>query len=139
MAASTREPRKSRVVFSVCSRGRYTRNPSLDIYLLAVDRAVQRLFPFPPLVDVLNGRTPRHKEGEAAANDLAQLFFRQSLPSPSSPAVVALTTSTYAAMADRPSAAQCTLVRRESPLPACPQSSQMVPEPTGHSLRHYEQ
>ena len=36
MAASTREPRKSRVVFWVCSRGRYTRNPSLDIYLLAV-------------------------------------------------------------------------------------------------------
>ena len=34
--ASTRKPRKSRVVFSVCSRGRYTRNPSLDIYLLAV-------------------------------------------------------------------------------------------------------
>ena len=33
---STREPRKSRVVFSVCSRARYTRNPSLDIYLLAV-------------------------------------------------------------------------------------------------------
>ena len=33
---STREPRKSRVVFSVCSRARYTRNPSLDIYLLGV-------------------------------------------------------------------------------------------------------
>ena len=36
LAASTREPRKSRVVFSVCPRGRYTRNPSTDIYLLAV-------------------------------------------------------------------------------------------------------
>ena len=36
MAASTREPRKSRVVFSVCSRARYTRNPSLDIDLLSV-------------------------------------------------------------------------------------------------------
>ena len=33
---STRKPRESRVVFSVCSRGRYTRNPSLDIYLLSV-------------------------------------------------------------------------------------------------------
>ena len=36
LAVSTREPRKSRVVFSVCSRARYTRNPSLDIYLLSV-------------------------------------------------------------------------------------------------------
>ena len=36
LAASTREPRKSRVVFSVRSRARYTRNPSLDIYLLSV-------------------------------------------------------------------------------------------------------
>ena len=36
LEVSTRKPRKSRVVFSVCSRGRYTRNPSLDIYLLSV-------------------------------------------------------------------------------------------------------
>ena len=36
LEVSTREPRKSRVVFSVCSRGRYTRNPSLDIDLLSV-------------------------------------------------------------------------------------------------------
>ena len=37
--ASTREPRKSRVVVSVCSRARYTRNPSLDIDLLSVVNA----------------------------------------------------------------------------------------------------
>ena len=36
LEASTRKPRESRVVFSVCSRARYTRNPSLDIYLLSV-------------------------------------------------------------------------------------------------------
>ena len=36
LKVSTRKPRKSRVVFLVCSRGRYTRNPSLDIYLLSV-------------------------------------------------------------------------------------------------------
>ena len=36
LGASTREPHKSRVVFSVCSRARYTRNPSLDIDLLSV-------------------------------------------------------------------------------------------------------
>ena len=36
LEVSTRKPRKSRVVLSVCSRARYTRNPSLDIYLLSV-------------------------------------------------------------------------------------------------------
>ena len=39
LEASTRKPRKSRVVFSVCSQGRYTRNPSLGINILSVDAA----------------------------------------------------------------------------------------------------
>ena len=42
LEASTREPRKSRVMFSVCPRARYTRNPSLDIYLLSVDSRLAR-------------------------------------------------------------------------------------------------
>ena len=36
LGASTRKPRKSRFVLLVCSRARYTRNLSLDIYLLSV-------------------------------------------------------------------------------------------------------
>ena len=38
------EPRKSCLVFWVCSRGRYTRNPSLDIYLLSVHGETSNMY-----------------------------------------------------------------------------------------------
>ena len=60
LEVSTREPSKSRVVFLVCSRGRYTRNPSLDIYLLSVKYRIlfQVRFGMPGTRHVNTGYTP---------------------------------------------------------------------------------